>query len=144
MTDLEKRLHEAMGSMIGNESLVASLDDDAAGELFSWGESAARRIVAETDGMDDEAAEAHLAPRLLALRTMMRVLGRWAGEAQGLDDESRRALRDRAGEQAKVLFGDASALPPMEAMLAQLTTEADAYQIVRQLITFIEESGAKS
>lgn len=144
MTDLEKRLYEAMGSMIGNESLAASLDDDAAGELFSWGESAARRIVTETDGMDDEAAEEYLAPHLLALRTMMRALGRWAGEAQSLDDESRRALWDRAGEQARVLFGDAFVLPPTENVLAQLPADADVYQVVRQLIILIEELGAKS
>lgn len=143
MTDLEKRLHEAMGSMIGNESLVASLDDDAAGELFSWGESAARRIVAETAGMDDEAAEAYLAPRLLALRSIMRALARWAGEAQSLDEESRWALWERAGEQARVLFGDAFALPPMEEMLAGLPADVNVYQVVRQLIILIEELGAE-
>jgi hypothetical protein len=128
--------------MIGNESLVASLDDDAAGELFSWGETAARRMVAETGGLDDVAAEAYLAPRLLALRSMMRALARWAGEAQSLDDESRQALWDRAGEQARVLFGDAFALPPTEDV-AQLTAEADAYQVVRQLVILIDELGAK-
>lgn len=142
MTDLEKRLHKAMGSMIGNESLVASLDDDAAGELLSWGESAARRIVTETDGMDDEAAETYLAPRLLALRSIMRALARWAGEAQSLDEEARQALWDRAGEQARVLFGDAFALPPMEDVLAQLPAGADGYQIVVQLITLINDPGA--
>jgi hypothetical protein len=72
MSELEKRFHRVVGSMIGNESLAVSLDDDAAGELLSWGKAAARRIVDETAGMDDVEAEERMMPRLRALRVMMR------------------------------------------------------------------------
>jgi hypothetical protein len=143
MSDLEKRFHSVMGSMIGNESLAASLDEDAASELFSWGETAAKRIVDQTDGLDDEAAEEHMAPRLRALRLMMRAVGRWVGEAESLDAESRLALWDRAGDQARILFGEAFVLPSMDETLAQLPADANAVQVIAWLKNFIENKGSR-
>lgn len=143
MSELEKRFHRVMGSMIGNESLAASLDDDAAGELLSWGKSAAKRIVDETDGMDDDTAEEQMAPRLRALRLMMRAVGRWVGEADSLDVDSRLALWNRVGEQARVLFGESFVLPSMDETLAQLPVDANAAQVIAWLKTFIEEKGIK-
>jgi hypothetical protein len=143
MNDLEKRLHRAMGGMIGNESLAESLDQDAAGVLFSWGESAAKYIVDQTDGMDDEAAEEHMTPRLRALRLMMRAIGRWVGEAKSLDSESRLALWNRAEGQAKVLFGETFSLPPMDESLSQLQADANAGQWIAWLKNFMEEKGNK-
>lgn len=132
-----------MGSMIGNESLAASLDDEAAGELFSWGEAAAKRIVNETEGMDDDFAEKHIAPRLRALRLMLRAAGRWVGEAESLEVEARRALWKRFGEQARVLFGESFVLPSMEEALARLPARANAGQIVAWLKNFVEENRIK-
>jgi hypothetical protein len=143
MTDLEKRLHNVMGSIEGNESLAASLDDDAAGELLLWGKTAAKRIVDETDGMDDTAAEEQMAPRLRALRLMMRAVGRWVGEAGSLDAESRLALWKRVEDQARVLFGESFVLPSMDETLAQLPTDANSVQVIAWLKTFIEEKGNK-
>ncbi|MCK6539207.1 MAG: hypothetical protein L6Q26_04040 [Anaerolineales bacterium] len=142
MDELEKRFHQAMGSMIGNESLAASLDDDAAGELFSWGESAARRIVNETERMDNDSAEGHIAPRLRALRLMLRSVARWAGEAD-LEVETRRALWHRVGEQARVLFGESFSLPSMDEALAHLPSQANARQIVAWLKNLVEEKRIK-
>lgn len=139
MTELEKRFHRAMGSMTGNESLAASLDDDAAGELLSWGEAAAKRIVDDTDGMDDNAAEEHMAPRLRALRLMMRAVGRWVGESKSLDEASRLALWNRVGEQARVLFGDSFVLPGMDEAIAQLPVDAKPQQVVAWLKNMIEQ-----
>ena len=85
MSELEKRFHQVIGSMAGNESLAASLDEDAAGELLSWGQATAKNIVNETEGLDDNTAEEHMAPRLRALRLLMRAVGRWTGEANTLD-----------------------------------------------------------
>ncbi len=143
MNELEKRLHRVMGGMIGNESLAASLDDDAAGELFAWGKSTAKRIVDETDGMDAAAAEEQMAPRLLALRLMMRAMGRWVGEAGILEDEARLALWKRVGDQARVLFGESFVLPPMDEALRQLPADANASQVIAQLKTLIEEKSGK-
>jgi len=143
MSELEKRFHRVLGSMIGNESLVASLDDDAAGELLSWGNTAAKRIVDETDGMDDEFAEEQMAPRLRALRLMMRAVGRWVGEANSLDEESRLALWKRVEDQARVLFGESFILPSMDETLAQLPADANSVQVIAWLKTLIEEKGIK-
>ena len=143
MSDLEDRLHRVMGSMVGNESLAASLDDDAASELISWGQSAAKRIVDETDGMDDDLAEEQMAPRLRALRLLMRAVSRWVGEAQSLDEESRLALWERAGNQAKILFGDSFDLPSMDEVITKMPSDADAAQVIAWLKTFIEEKGIK-
>jgi len=143
MSDLEKRYHSAMGSIIGNESLAASLNNDAADELLSWGKIAVKRIVDETDGMDDEVAEEQMMPRLRALRLLMRSVGRWVGEAGSLDDESRLALWNRAGDQARVLFGDSFVLPPMDEVLAQLPADANASQVIVWLKKIIEEKGVK-
>ena len=143
MSELEKRFHRVMGSMIGNESLAASLDDDAAGELLSWGKAAAKRIVDETDGMEDDAAEERMAPRLRALRLMMRAVGRWVGEAGSLDVDSRQALWNRVGDQARVLFGESFILPSMDETLMQLPADVSAGQVIAWLKTFIEEKGNK-
>lgn len=143
VSELENRFHRVMGSMVGNESLAASLNEDAANVLLSWGETAARRIVDETEGMDDETAEEQMAPRLRALRLMLRAVGRWAGEADSLDDESRLALWKRAGDQARVLYGESFSLPSMEETLAQLPGNANAVQVVAWLKNFIEEKESR-
>ncbi len=143
MSELEKRFHRVMGSMIGNESLAASLDEDAAGELLSWGKIATRRIVDETDGMDDEAAEERMAPRLRALRLMMRAVGRWVGEAKSLDEESRLALWKRVEDQARVLFGESFVLPSMDEVLSQLPADANAVHVVAWVKNLFEDKGIK-
>jgi len=143
MSELEKRFHRVMGSMIGNESLVAALDEDAAGELLSWGKSAARRVVEETDGMVDEDAEQQMAPRLRALRLMLRAVSRWAGEVNSLDEESRLALWKRVEDQARVLFGESFVLPPMKEILTQLPADANTVQVIAWVKNLIEEKGNK-
>lgn len=93
--------------------------------------------------MDDETAEEQMAPRLRALRLMMRAVGRWVGEAGSLDGEARLALWNRVGDQAQVLFGDTFVLPSMDDTLAQLPVGATASQVIAWLKTFIEEKGIK-
>ena len=143
MSELEKRFNRVMGSMTGNEALAASLDEDAASELLSWGESVARRIVDQTDGLDDDAAEEHMAPKLRALRLMMRAINRWVGEAKSLDEESRLALWKRVEDQVHMLFGDAFVLPSMDEVLAQLPAGANAGQIIVWLKNLMDEKGIK-
>jgi hypothetical protein len=138
MSDLEKRLHTVMGTMIGNESLAMSLDEDAAGELFSWGETAVKAIVDQTDGLDDVAADEYITPRLRALRLMMRAMGRWVGEAKTLDAETKLALWNRIGEQARALFGDSYAMPLMDDAIQMLPLDASTQQMVIWLKNFID------
>ncbi|MBK9926814.1 MAG: hypothetical protein IPP66_16200 [Anaerolineales bacterium] len=125
--------------MIGNESLVMSLDEDAAGELFSWGEAAVKTIVDQTDALDDPAADEYITPRLRALRLMMRAMGRWVGETKTLDTETKHALWNRIGEQARALFGDAFVMPSMEDATQTLSQDANAQQMIIWLKNFIDE-----
>jgi len=143
MSELKKRFDQVMGGMTGNESLAASLDESAAGELFSWGQATVKSIVDETDGMDDNTAEDHMAPRLRALRLIMRAVGRWTGEANTLDAEARLALWERVREQARVLFGESFVLPAMDEVLAQLSPDASAQEVVMWLKTLFDDRKPK-
>jgi len=141
--NIEERFHHVAGSMIGNESLAESLDEEAANELLSWGQSTIKNIVDETKDLDDDAAEEHMAPRLRALRLLMRAVGRWTGEANSLDVESRLALWNRVGEQARILFGESFVFPSMDEVLAQLPSDASAQQVVKWIKTLFEEPKPK-
>lgn len=139
---MERRLNRVISAMSGNESIAASLEDDAAGELLAWGRSMATHIVEETAGMEDETAEEKMAPRLRAVRLMLRSIGRWVGEAATLADEDRHALWDRAGEQARILFGETFEFPSMEEVVEKLPEGADALQTIVWLKSFIEEKNS--
>lgn len=143
MSTLEQRFQSVMGGMIGNESFAESLEEKAAGDWMAWGQIVARRIVDGTDGLDDAAAEEYMAPRLRALRLIMRALGRWVGEAKTLDSESRLALWNRVGDPARVVFGESFVLPAMEKVLAQLPTGATAQQVVARLVALFDPQGLK-
>jgi len=143
MSELEKRYHQVLGGMAGNESLTASLDEGAASELLSWGQAIAKNIVDETDDLDDDAADKHMAPRLSALYSMMRAMGRWTGEADTLDAESRVALWNRMMEQAQVIFGDPFVLPAMDDAIAQLPHDMGTQQVVIWLKTLVDDGKPK-
>ncbi len=72
------RVRRAAESILENEALSDGLDDDAASVLLDWGITLAKEIAASTAGMDDEAAEQAMYPRLRALRKMLRRTSRWA------------------------------------------------------------------
>jgi hypothetical protein len=111
--------------------------------IVLWGQATAKTIVDETDGLDDSAAEEQMAPRLRALRLMMRAIGRWTGEANNLDARSRSMLWARVAEQARVVFGDTFVLPAMDEVLAQVPSGASAEQVVMWLKTLFEERKPK-
>ncbi|NWG33612.1 MAG: hypothetical protein HXY42_04155 [Chloroflexi bacterium] len=140
MSELDKRFHRIMGGLIGNETFGASLEEEAANQLLAWGESETKKIVQQTIGMDEETAEAYLAPRLRALRLMLRAFGRWVGETNILDDDARLTLWNLAEEQAKVLFGESFSLPRMEEATAQLQSGERADKTIAWLKRFIEEN----
>lgn len=143
MNTLEERLKRVLGTMAGNETLAESLEESAANELLSWGQSTVKTIVDETEGLNDDAADEHMAPRLRALRLLTRAVGRWIGEANTLDTESRLALWNRVGEQARIIFGESFVLPSMEEVLVQLPTDANAQQVVIWLKTLFDERKPK-
>jgi len=143
MSDLEKRFRRVMSSTLSNESLAASLEDEAASELLLWAEQFAKRVVDETEGLDDESAEKQMAPHLKAMRLFLRSIGRWVGEANSLDIESKLALWDRAGEHVKLLFGETFIMPPMADMIDQLSAGLSSSQIIQRLKKHFEENELK-
>lgn len=141
MSNLDERYQRVMVSMAGNEALAESLDENAAGELFSWMEKAVKTIVDRTDGLDDEAAEEHMAPRMRALRLMMRAVSRWVGERNELDAESSLFFWNRIGEQARTAFGESVVLPSVEEAVTQIPAGANAQQVIAWLKNYIDERG---
>lgn len=143
MSNLDERYQRVMINMAGNEALAEALDENAASELFSWGEKAVKSIVDQTDGLDDAAAEELMAPRMRALRLMMRAVSRWVGERNELDAESTLFFWNRIGEQARTVFGESVVLPPMEEAVMQMPAGANAQQVVAWLKNYIDERGSQ-
>jgi hypothetical protein len=71
VSSLAEREVKVMGGLRGNRKLMAGLDDDGRAAVLAWSEEAAHRIVADTEGLDDAAAQAILQPRVRALRRLI-------------------------------------------------------------------------
>ena len=110
MTDLNIRIQNAKKEITGNEALLDMLDADAAADLLNWGIAAAERVAMRTDGMEDSAAEAVLAPGVKAVRQSMRSIGNWAAGKYS-DPEARGQLREKLIEQFMLMFGEGATLP---------------------------------
>lgn len=102
MTDTKTRIENAKKTVTGNESLLDMLDAEAATELLNWGLELAGQIAQSAEGMDDEAAELNMEPRLKALRQFMRAVGNWAA-GKYADAASRSQLKDKLLEHVKTM-----------------------------------------
>jgi hypothetical protein len=140
MTDIEKRLRRTFSSLAGNEALAEGVDEDAAAEMLKWREAIAEHFVRKTSAMEDEMAEEFLSPYLRALRLMMRAVGSWVGEQ---DQAVRLDWWTRIGQNAKTLYGEQFSLPPMDEVMAQLGSEADAQQVVAFMRNLMDNHGLK-
>jgi hypothetical protein len=107
MTNIDSRVERAKKEVSGNESLVDMLEGDSASELFNWGTALAASITRTTDGMNDSAAEAALAPRLKALRQALRSIGNWAA-GKYADPADRAQLKEKLLEQLRLVLGETS------------------------------------
>jgi hypothetical protein len=76
--DLSERIRRVSESILENESLTGELEDAPAKLLLDWALSCTREIVQGTGGLHDAAAEEAMAPRLKALRQMLRSASRLA------------------------------------------------------------------
>ncbi len=114
MNPIEERTQRAAESILENEALTASLDDDAAKVLLDWGVNLARQIAAATLEMDDAAAEQAMHQPLRALRRMLKQTGQWiaAPDQAGLD-----AILG----QAALVYGDRLNAPASSLKTAFLT-----------------------
>jgi hypothetical protein len=109
MTDLSARIERAKKEISSNESLLEMLETEAASELFNWGSSLAASIARDTEGMDDAAADAAMAPRLKALRQAVRSMGNWAAGKYS-DPVDRSQLKPKLLEQFKLILGESTKL----------------------------------
>jgi len=138
MTDLITRIQNAKKEITGNEALLDMLDADAAVELLNWGVAVAERVAMRTDGMDDSAAEAVLAPGVKAVRQSMRSIGNWAAGKYS-DPEARGQLREKLSEQIIVIFGSDGTLPSEADWNALLHPAAEAGNNPQMLISKFKE-----
>jgi hypothetical protein len=79
-TPLPQRRERVLGGLRGNEKLTAGLGTAAAAALTEWGAAMGRHVVAETDGLDDAAAEELLQTRVRAIRQLMMSVARAAAD----------------------------------------------------------------
>ena len=133
MADLEARVQKAVEDIAGNESLLEMLDTEAAVELLEWGRSTATSLVAQTDGLDDAAAELASESRLKAVRQFMRSAGNWAA-GKYIVPADRIQLREKLVGYAKVIFGEDAQLPSIEEVDAILNQVDDPQNSPKQLI----------
>ncbi|MGE5377815.1 MAG: hypothetical protein ACM3XO_22370 [Bacteroidota bacterium] len=130
MVDIEARVQKAIEEITGNEALMEMLDTEAAAEMLEWGKSMVRSLVNETAGMDDEAAELALEPRLKAVRQLIRSAGNWAAGSYTEPDD-RIQLREKLLGYQKVIRGEGTPLPSA-GQLDALLNSTNAAQVTPQ------------
>ncbi len=102
---LGDRIRRAVEGVMGNESLGEGLETESAQSLLDWGIALAQGIAAETGDLDDESAEAVMAPRMKAVRKLMRSVGQWVGGQESLSEADRDFYWGKIVESAAVLYG---------------------------------------
>lgn len=130
MEELTQRTQQVVESLTENEALTDNLDDAAAQALLDWGTAAGKAVVQDTVGLEDEAAEAAMKPRLQATRRLLRTVNNYfaptaASEARGAaqpDHEAMLTLLRQVVEQAAVLWGP-SFRKPDDQQLADFATQ---------------------
>jgi hypothetical protein len=98
---LAAREQRIIDALRGNERLTAGLDDSAAASLLEWGQEMGRRIVHDTAGLGDAAAEDVLQPRVRAVRRLMMAV------TEALTGGDIPATEGEWLDQASIALGDA-------------------------------------
>lgn len=136
--DLNRYARQAVESLLENETLTADLDDDAANLLLRWGCDCVYRIVQDAvlvgDDLtaEEETIQAAIAPRMRALRRMLRAINLWAAQRDAADPD----LPAQIAAHATVVYGcDLSA---MTASMWPATDEQPDQRILR-LRRLVEE-----
>jgi hypothetical protein len=137
---IKERAALAAESLLGNEALTADLDDDAAKVLLAWGEDCAKSIARDPAGLDDAEAETAMAPRLRALRRLMRRVNTWIPQRSETDIEGNRARLDEIIEQAGIVYDTTFALPNDESreVFLQRTLTISPVQAIAGLRSWLE------
>ena len=108
---LAYRMDRSAERILGNESLTAYLDDDAADVLIDWGLTCAQKIIQRTAGMDDAGAEEVMYQPMRATRRLMRAINRWIADSDDLSADEQSELLHKIIDQAVVIYGQAYSPP---------------------------------
>jgi hypothetical protein len=138
MDDLNERLQKIINEISGNEALLQMLETDAATEMLNWGIAMGHLLIKRTEGLDTDAADLAIVPRLKAVRQSMRSIGNWA-VGKYSDPESRIQLRDKLLEYFRAIFGEDAVLPTSEALDAVLNQVDDTSNTPHQLILKLKQ-----
>ena len=138
MDDLNERLQKIINEISGNEALLQMLETDAATEMLNWGIAMGHLLIKRTEGLDTDAADLAIVPRLKAVRQSMRSIGNWAA-GKYVDPESRIQLRDKLLEYFRAIFGEDAVLPTSEALDAVLNQVDDTSNTPHQLILKLKQ-----
>lgn len=71
MEILKQRQEQVAASILEQQTLTDNLDDASATVLLNWSLAQVKMIVAQTESLDDVAAEAAMPDQLKALRTFI-------------------------------------------------------------------------
>jgi hypothetical protein len=102
---IERRINQAIVSLMQNEALMEDLETQAASALLDWGNQFIRNLVGETGELDDTSAEETIYPRLRALRRMMRQVNILASGRTGPDPVTRAGFLDQLITLAALVYG---------------------------------------
>lgn len=138
--DLEKRIRVAVESILENEALRGSLDDDAAAVLIDWGVARAKQIASETAYLEDEAeAEEAAYPRMRALRKLLRTVARLSTESLGPDRQAE--VFQELSEHVSLVYGPAATYLDENTWNNFLTAQdGNAAQIIGHFRSLIEKN----
>lgn len=123
----------AVERLLEDERLTADLDDAAATILLNWGVRETKEIVADTEALSDEEAEAAMYPRMRGLKTVMRYVSNWFGKRGTADLEKNGELIEKIVEKTAVIHPD-TFTPADEAEQRLFAQETNARKDQTQLV----------
>ena len=131
------RLEREIEGLYGNEALTSDLDDSSARMFLNWAENHIRKIVGTTAGLEDEAADEAMYPKLKAVRRMARYIN---GAARGQAD--REDLIEKIITQAREIYGSAFKEPDSQQLALLRSVSISEPSVFLQTLKQIFEGDA--
>ncbi len=143
MDEVTKRINRVAESILENERLTSDLDDASAKVLLTWVLACGKTIAQDTAGLDDDAAEKAMYPRLKAMRRMMRSINKWIIKLPDADHESSLNLLAKIIDRAAGIYGQDFTPPTLEKQNTFLQEQAEytgnSPQLIENLRNLIED-----
>ncbi len=144
---LNQRMDRSAERILGNESLTAYLDDDAADVLIDWGLNCARMIVQRTAEMDEAEAEEAMYQPMRATRRLMKAVNQWIADSDDLGEDERAELLHKIIDQAAVIYGPGYSPPGQDQRRTLLSKfnkgDKAAATKIKNLRRFVENIGLR-